>query len=92
MIVSAYSILDTKTGAYAMPFFLHHDALAIRAVIGVCREADSPISQYSEDYVLYKIGHYDDNLGLLTSCRPENLGNCAAIFGASLRTVPEAAQ
>ena len=32
MILKAFCLLDMKAGAFATPFFMHHDAQAVRAV------------------------------------------------------------
>jgi len=93
MILKAYSVLDTKTGVHALPFFLHHDALAIRAIINVALEPASTLSQYPSDFVLLRIGEYDDNIGALFSSQPVNLGNVSTLLAGSSRAPTlEAAQ
>lgn len=82
MIVNSYSLLDTKTGLYSMPWFFAHDAQAMRAVNELARDKNTTVGNYPADYVLYRIGLFDDNTGECQTVAPYNMGSVAAISGA----------
>lgn len=70
MIMNAYSFFDVKSGLFSLPFFQIHDNIARRAAQTVASEATSTIGQYPEDFVLYRVGQFDDTLGELIPCAP----------------------
>ncbi|QCQ84973.1 nonstructural protein [Blackfly microvirus SF02] len=92
MILKAYSLLDTKTGSFAVPFFMHHDALAVRAVMSAATGDSTSLSEYPEDYMLYNIGEYDDQIGQLFSRHHVCLGNIRSLLSAGRSNLVEAAQ
>jgi len=55
-----YSVLDTKAAAFAPPFFLHRDEVAIRAFRDAVLDPKHPMSAHPGDYHLYNIGQFDD--------------------------------
>ena len=82
MVLNAYSLLDTKTGLYSPPFFLGHDALAMRAVYELSNDKMTTPAKYPDDYVLYRVGIFDDNTGTMGSNIPTNLGAVSALRAA----------
>lgn len=80
MKLFVYSVFDSKGAIYNAPFFLVNDQTAIRAFSRLVADAATMISHAPEDFTLNRIGEFDDNTGVLSSCRPEPLAN-----GASLR-------
>lgn len=83
MIHKAFTILDTKTGIYNAPFFVHLAAHAIRAICDLCNAGDSTPARYPHDFMLFEIGEYDDNTGLLSSREYMNYGSIASIHAQS---------
>ncbi|WNK14562.1 MAG: nonstructural protein [Microvirus sp.] len=79
MILNAYSVLDTKTGIYNLPFFMQLDVQALRAVADLGRNTDTTVGRYPNDYVLVRIGQYDDNTGSMEPHPPVNMGVISAI-------------
>lgn len=77
MYYQAYSILDTKTGIHTPPMFFHHPAIAYRTVVASMNGTD--LGRYPADYVLLRVGEYDDQTGRMMAAAPENLGTVAAI-------------
>lgn len=75
MILRAYSVLDLKAQAYAAPFFLHKDALAIRSFSDAVADPQHPMSRHAEDYQLYYIGEFDDAAGAFSPVAPVFLMN-----------------
>lgn len=82
MILKAYSLLDMKAGAFASPFFMHHDAQAIRAVAELAGDATTLIGRYPSDYALCRIGTFDDASGVMQAAPCENLGVVAGFLPA----------
>lgn len=63
MILHIYSILDLKGVAFATPFFMHTDGIAIRSFQDALSDPKSALSQHPEDYVLYRLGDFNDQGG-----------------------------
>lgn len=86
MKLRAFAVLDTKTGAFALPFFTHHVAMAMRMIYEAVSDERSSLAKYPADYVLYAIGEFDDATGAFGNHAPENHGTAAAIHaGLSAR-------
>lgn len=71
----AVTVYDMKTEAYLRPFFAMTTGEAIRTFTDSIADPQSMFNRHPADFTLFKIGVYDDSLGVLTSCPPENLGN-----------------
>lgn len=81
MLVKAFSLLDTKSGLFSLPWFFPHDANAVRAVRALGLDKATTVGQYPSDYVLYCIGEFDDSVGLLTSpFAPRPLGAVSSLL------------
>lgn len=80
MITKAFALLDVKTGLFSVPWFLHHKAIAIRAVCELARDPNTNVGKYSTDYALYQIGEYDDCAGLLVSTGLDLVGPVAGLL------------
>lgn len=75
MELNIYSIYDTAAKAYATPFFMPNDGLAIRAFSDNVNSSDSQLSKHPEQFVLFKIGTFEDQHGKLDHYDPVvNLG------------------
>lgn len=66
MIIKAFSLLDTKTGMFNLPFFLSHEGAAIRAVIDLGGDMNTTVGRHPADFQLYYIGWFDDQTGIMT--------------------------
>lgn len=89
MKLNAYSLLDMKAGAFAVPFFMHHDAQAIRAVIELGQDMSTTVGRYPSDFALCRVGGFDDQSGGLVPLPvPENLGTIAALLPAPRAELP----
>lgn len=60
-----YTVLDQKAGAYLAPFFMLNDGMAVRTIENCLFDKDHQFFRHPEDYLLYKIGEYDDLQGLI---------------------------
>lgn len=66
MKMQLFSIKDTALQAYMQPFFAHTRAAAVRAFTDGINDNSTPMNKHPEDYELYHVGEYDDQLGLVT--------------------------
>lgn len=67
MTLIAFSILDTKSGAFNTPFFFPARGLAVRAFGDLVDDAQSTISKHPDDYRLFEVGTFDLDSGKLTA-------------------------
>ena len=74
MKLQMYSIFDQAAKAFAQPFFMHNDGLAIRAFQDNANSADSQIAKHPDQFTLYNIGTYDDQTGQVDTVDPKSLG------------------
>jgi len=61
-----YSVFDKKVGAYAQPFFVSHEQVALRAFAAAVQDKELTIGKFPEDYALYCLGVFDDASGSLS--------------------------
>lgn len=74
---SMFSVYDIKAKTYCAPFIATNNAVAIRDFSHAANHPDTPVSQYPSDYILYKIGDFNDETGELMSSLPHNLGRAS---------------
>lgn len=72
MILNAYSIYDRKALQYHPPFFASTDGAAVRSFSDLANDVNTSIGRHPADYVLYCVGTYDDQRGLMLSYDPIN--------------------
>lgn len=60
MVLKSFSFLDTKTGCFSTPFFMHHIGAAVRASIDLAADLSTNIGRHPADYILCCIGEWDD--------------------------------
>lgn len=63
MDLEVYAILDCKLSAFARPFFVQNDAVAMRAFGDAVMEKGSPYNAHPEDYVLYRLARFSSETG-----------------------------
>lgn len=63
MIQGVYAVKDLKAGAFAPPFFFPRDEAALRAFSDAIQGGDNLMVRHPEDFHLYRLGAYDDNVG-----------------------------
>lgn len=54
-----YSVYDLKAEYYMAPAMLRSDAEAIRMFDDMCGDESHPVGKHPADYVLYRLGAYD---------------------------------
>ncbi|WNK15050.1 MAG: nonstructural protein [Microvirus sp.] len=67
MKLSIYSVYDSKTEAFAQPFYMQTKGAAIRAFSELANNKDHQIGKYPSDYGLFELGHWDDVSGVFVS-------------------------
>lgn len=70
MILKAYSVYDRKALTYNPPYYAPTDGAAIRIIADAANDANSSLGRHPHDYVLFCLGEYDDQKGLLTPMQP----------------------
>lgn len=75
MKLNVYSIMDNKAEAFLPPFFMHNDSVAMRAFADAVNDSTHQFFKNPNDYCLYRIGHFDDNTGVIVPAEGfDNLG------------------
>jgi len=70
MKLNVYSVFDVKAAVYANPFYMPNDLVAIRGFTGAVNSPDSMLYKHPEDYMLYRLGSFNDSIGLLEAENP----------------------
>lgn len=66
MISKMYSVYDVKSKLYQVPFHSHNDGHAIRCFTDMVRHEKSHLSRYPEDFILFNVGSFDDESGVIS--------------------------
>lgn len=70
MKLHAYTIRDTKADTWGIPFFVKNDASAKRAFYNLVNDPQSTVNRNPEDYLLYKVGTWDDEGAIIEPSIP----------------------
>lgn len=70
MLLNAYSIYDRKALQYHPPFYASTDGAAARSLSDLVQDPNTTIGRHPSDYVLYAVGTYDDQKGVLAPLSP----------------------
>lgn len=73
MIMEAYSVRDDAVGAFLPLFFARSKGEAIRSFTMAVSDEKHQFAASKGDYVLFKIGSFDDNSGALFGDGPERI-------------------
>jgi len=75
MRMQAFSVYDGAAKAYLEPFFADTVEVAIRMFRAVVSKPDHQFARFPEDYTLFHLGEFDQELGLLNPLKtPHSLG------------------
>lgn len=80
MQLHAFCLYDAKAQFFHAPFFHHHAGQAIRLCIELGGDVGTTVGRHPGDFVLYRIGSFDDQTAVLDRCPPENLGVIASFL------------
>lgn len=89
MKLNVYSILDQATAAYMRPFYLQSDNQALRMFSDIILDESHEIAKHPEDYVLCRIGIWDDQTAETT---PETVSTLITGLEARARVLEARAQ
>ena len=59
-----YAVYDSKAQRYIFPQNYVRREEAVRAFSMACNQPDTDFFRYAEDYSLFEIGQYDEDIGL----------------------------
>lgn len=62
-MMNVYTVKDEKLNAYLNPFFAVNTGIALRMMFDSASDPQSVFHNHSEDFVLYKIGTFDEIVG-----------------------------
>ena len=88
MKINLYAVRDTKSMTFGRPFLLQNDEMAMRSFMSAVTGADEPMSEYPDDYTLYRIGEYDDTTGLIEGHNPDRV--CTGLEMVAKRKIDQA--
>lgn len=60
-----YAVRDVKADSFGAPISVATEGLARRSFVDACQDSRSELSKYPEDYMLYELGEYEPNSGLI---------------------------
>lgn len=90
MITHAFSIYDRKSLQYHPPFFASAPGQAVRNLQDLVNDANTTIGRHPGDYVLFRIGAYDDSNGsMLPVSVLEHIIDASALVGHQADLFPE---
>lgn len=67
MKLNVYTIKDIKAETFGNPFYSANDNTAKRSLEQASKDPNTTISQYPEDFVLYKLGQWDDETATIST-------------------------
>lgn len=70
MVLKAYSIFDNKALQYHPPFFASTNGAAVRSLADLANDLNTQVGRHPGDFVLYCIGAYDDQKGMMLPIQP----------------------
>lgn len=65
-----FSVYDGKIKAFMRPFLEQHTGAAQRSFELACKQEDSPFAQFPADFVLYEIGNFNPETGVVNAYAP----------------------
>lgn len=80
MILTAFCLLDTKTGMFNAPFFMAHPGQAIRACIDLGQDMGTTVGRHPADFTLCEIGLFDDQTGQLEPVPTRQIGTVVSFL------------
>jgi hypothetical protein len=75
MQYEVFAVMDVAIKAYMQPFKMQSTNEALRALRNEACDADSMIAKNPNDFVLYRLGTWDNLSGMYTQDEPTRLGS-----------------
>lgn len=79
MKLRVYSVFDSKAAYYGTPFFSSTDGMAVRSFGDAVNDRMTTLFKHPEDFTLYRIGEFDDQLGRVLPTTPEPIVTAASL-------------
>jgi len=79
MLLETVTIYDLKSKVYSQPVHVSHVAAGVRAFGDAVNEKSSQYNKHPEDYIMFHIGTFDDQTGVLTPIPPVELAKALAL-------------
>lgn len=82
MKLEMMAIYDSAAKAFLPPFCVASEALAIRQfrVLGE-KQPDHDFVKFADQYVLFRVGEFENEFGVIEPCPAKSLGTLLAIIG-----------
>lgn len=68
MKIIVCAVRDSAVDGFATPFFMASTAVAVRSFRDEVLKGDSPMNKHPEDYALYQLGVFDEQVGQFENC------------------------
>lgn len=62
MKLEIFAVFDSKAAAFMQPFFMANGAVACRSFQEACNDVSTQFFKHPEDFTLYSLGYFEDNL------------------------------
>jgi len=79
MKLEIFAVFDNKAAAFLPPFFMANGAVACRSFQEVCNDPNSQFYKHPEDYTLYSIGFFHDDVAEFKPHKANPLVTAAAL-------------
>lgn len=79
MKLYAYCVYDRKALVYNAPFFAVADGSAARSFADLANDLSTTIGRHPMDYVLFRVGSFDDTSGVLLSDTAVHIADAHAL-------------
>lgn len=76
-VLRMYAIYDNKTQAFMRPWCAQTHGEATRLFMDNASEPSSMLAKHPSDFVLFYIGEFHEDNGVVVSAKAENLGSAA---------------
>lgn len=88
MQVKVFSLYDSKAKTFGPPFFYQERGQAIRELKDVVETGQGMIGKHPDDFVMYQIAEYSDQIGEFINTNPHELISMASDFKPSKPIIP----
>jgi hypothetical protein len=72
MLHEMFAVYDKKAQTFGKPFQAINKDVAGRIFITAVNDEKTDLAKYPEDYVLYHLGQFDDETGMMETASPES--------------------
>lgn len=73
MMLQAFSVFDKAVNAFMPPFFARSTGEAMRSFEELANDATTNVSKHPSDFVLFRIGEFNDSSGIFDVAEPTRL-------------------